>query len=631
MVARTMSRIAILDTNTVNKIAAGEVVERPAAVVKELIDNALDARATRITITLEHGGRGLVQVSDDGTGMAPEDLPLAVQRHATSKLQVIEDLLRIGTLGFRGEALAAIAAVSRLSITSREPSSEVGYRIEVNAGRSSPVRPVASPVGTTVAVAEVFHNVRARREFLRSPQVERRAILDLATTYALAHPQLRLLLRDDGRDLLDLRPAATLRERAAAVLGRPTEAHLVDVFAERDAVRVEGLAGKPPFGYRNRSQQFVFVNGRPVRDRTVAFAIVHAYRHAMESERYPVAILFLSLPAEHVDVNVHPTKTEVRFRDERLLHGVVVRALRDAVGPLMPADLDQLPQPERAVSILKPWGEAAGRKDLPLPGQGCSHADGLQIAKVLLGPPSAAASSPSAGEASGVAGAPNASAADAIGAPQTSTIESGGASLLFEAPTRRPDVASDEALYWQLHNAYVMIQIKNGVVIVDQHAAHERILYDRALAALDGRRPSLQRLLFPISLELSVRQYAAYEESRDLFEQLGFQVRPFGGRSVLVEEIPGEMARWDEGAILLGILDDLAENREHDRLPLRDQVLASYSCRAAIMQGKRLGVPEMRALMDQLFATPRPYTCPHGRPTLLRIGLEDLDRRFGRT
>jgi len=630
MVAHTMSRITILDTNTVNKIAAGEVVERPAAVVKELIDNALDARATRITITLEHGGRGLVQVSDDGTGMAPEDLPLAVQRHATSKLQVIEDLLRIGTLGFRGEALAAIAAVSRLSITSREPSSEVGYRLEVNAGRSGPVRPVASPVGTTVAVAEVFHNVRARREFLRSPQVERRAILDLATTYALAHPQLRLLLRDDGRDLLDLRPAATLRERAAAVLGRPTEAHLVDVFAERDAVRVEGLAGKPPFGYRNRSQQFVFVNGRPVRDRTVAFAIVHAYRHAMESERYPVAILFLSLPAEHVDVNVHPTKTEVRFRDERLLHGVVVRALRDAVGPLMPTDLDQLPQPERAVSILKPWGEAATGRELPLPGQGCSHADGLQIAKVLLGPSSAA--SPIPGEASSVTGALDTSgAADAIGAPQTAAIESGGASLLFEAPTRRPDVASDEALYWQLHNAYVMIQIKNGVVIVDQHAAHERILYDRALAALDGRRPTLQRLLFPISLELSVRQYAAYEESRDLFEQLGFQVRPFGGRSVLVEEIPGEMARWDEGAILLGILDDLAENREHDRLPLRDQVLASYSCRAAIMQGKRLGVPEMRALMDQLFATPRPYTCPHGRPTLLRIGLEDLDRRFGRT
>jgi DNA mismatch repair protein MutL len=214
---------------------------------------------------------------------------------------------------------------------------------------------------------------------------------------------------------------------------------------------------------------------------------------------------------------------------------------------------------------------------------------------------------------------------------QRSPADPGGASLLFETSTRRPDVASDEALYWQLHNAYVMIQIKNGVVIVDQHAAHERILYDRALAALDGRRPSLQRLLFPISLELSVRQYAAYEESRDLFEQLGFQVRPFGGRSVLVEEIPGEMARWDEGAILLGILDDLAENREHDRLPLRDQVLASYSCRAAIMQGKRLGVADMRALMDQLFATPRPYTCPHGRPTLLRIGLEDLDRRFGRT
>ncbi len=604
-----MGRIAILDSHTVNKIAAGEVIERPASVVKELLDNALDARATRITITLEQGGRSLVQIADDGMGMPPEDLPLAVQRHATSKLRTIEDLLRIGTLGFRGEALAAIAAVSRLVLTSREPEAEVGHSVEVQEGRVGPVRPVAVPLGTTVSVAEIFHNVRARREFLRSPQVERRAILDVATAYAMAHPQLRLLLRDDGRDLLDLRPASTLRERAAALLGRPTESNLAEVFAERDAVRVEGLAGRPPFGHRNRAQQFVFFNGRPVRDRTVSFAIAHAYRHSMEPERFPVVVLFLSLPAEHQDVNVHPTKSEVRCRDERALHGVVRRALRDAVGNLEPSGLETLPSPARATSILKPWTEAsaASVSTAPSPPTSCSHADGVELAQALL--------APAAG------GAP----------PAALTPPQDGAATLRETATPGSEVGGDETLYWQLHNAYVLIQIKSGVVIVDQHAAHERVLYDRALASLGGRRPSLQRLLFPIPLELSVPQYAAFEESQTLFEQLGFQVRPFGGRSVLVEEIPGEMARWDEGTVLLGILDDLAVNRERERLPLREQVLASFACRAAIMQGKRLGLAEMRALMDQLFATANPYTCPHGRPTLLRIGMDDLDRRFGRS
>ncbi|UCE03230.1 MAG: DNA mismatch repair endonuclease MutL [Candidatus Latescibacterota bacterium] len=617
-----MSSIHVLDPHTVNKIAAGEVVERPASIVKELLDNALDARATRITIDLESGGRSLVRVSDDGIGMSAEDLELAVQRHATSKLTHIEDLLRIGTLGFRGEALAAIAAVSRLTLTSRPPESDVAQRLEMVDGQPRPLRPVAAPVGTSVAAAEIFYNVPARREFLRSASVERRAVLDLVSTYALVHPQLRLLLRDDGRDLLDLRPAATLRERAAAILGRPMESNLVEVHAERDAVRVEGLASRPPYGHRNRSQQYVFVNGRPVRDRTVSFAITHAYRHTMQGERFPVVVLFLSLPSERVDVNVHPTKKEVRFRDERLLHGVVVGALSAAVGPPEEEDVSSLPRQERAVSMFKPWREEPGSP----------HADGLQLAETLFGSSAGGGegegsdwtrSAPLQGESSGMEEAPEAAGAATTG------IEPGAASVL-EAASRRDDLTGDEALYWQLHNAYILIQIKNGLVLVDQHAAHERVLYDKAVDALEGRRPSLQRLLFPIPLELSVRQYAAYEESRDMLEKLGFQVRPFGGRSVLVEEIPAEISRWEEGSVLLAMLDDLAENRETKRLPLRDKVLATYACRAAIMQGKRLSVAEMRALMDQLFATTRPYTCPHGRPSLLRIGLDDLDRRFGR-
>jgi DNA mismatch repair protein MutL len=613
-----MTSIRKLDQHTINKIAAGEVIERPASVVKELIDNALDARATRLTIDLEDGGRSLIRLADDGVGMSAADLSLAVQNHATSKLRSIEDLLRIGTLGFRGEALASIAAVSRFVLTSRAQDSDVAHRIEVVDGQAGEPRPIAAPIGTTVAVLELFHNTPARREFLRAAAAERRAVLDVVCSYALANPQLQILLRADGRDLLDLRPAATLRERVADVLGRPTEQNLADVRHERDAVRVQGLASKPPYGQRNRSQQLVFVNGRPVRDRAVSFAITHAYRHTMPPDRFPVLVLFLTLPPEQVDVNVHPTKSEVRFRDERLLHHVLVGALRAATGPPDAAERDRLPSPPRADTVLKLWDSSGPAR--PVVG------DGLEIARTLLARPEAGTpfAGPGTLAASVSPGSPAVMGAAWSGRDAT-------AAPLAEAPAAAPDLLGDEALYWQLHNAYILIQIKTGLVVVDQHAAHERVLYDRALGALESRSANVQRLLFPITLELSVRQFAAYEESRELLDRLGFDVRPFGGRSVLVEGIPAEMTQWDEGGVLLGMLDDLAENRETKRLPLREKILATFACRAAIMQGKKLSVPEMRALMDALFATERPYTCPHGRPALLRVGLDDLDRKFGRS
>ncbi len=605
----------MLDLHTINKIAAGEVVERPASVVKELLDNALDARASRISIDLEAGGRKLIRVTDDGVGIPPDELPLAILNHATSKLSQIEDLLRIHSLGFRGEALASIASVSRLSITSREQGSEIAHRIEVVDGEASGLRPVAAPAGTTVTAAELFYNTPARREFLRSPVAERRAILDLVCTYALALPQLRLLLRDDGRELLDLRPAATLRERAADVLGRPVEQNLADVRGERDAIRLEGLASKPPYGRNNRSQQFTFVNGRPVRDRTLSFAISHAYERSMEHDRFPIVLLFVSLPGEQVDVNVHPTKREVRFRDERAVHALVTGGLRRAIGAPDFAERDRLPQPVHAVTMLKTWADTPAEV-LPVPD---STATGASTPQPALWP--APVWPGGADTARETTGDESQAAAFAWGSPPEGVA----------VPTTRPAPSQDDALYWQLHNGYIMVQIKGGLVMVDQHAAHERVLFDRAVAALQDRPAVVQRLLFPITLELSVRQFAAFEDATEWFGKLGFQVNPFGGRSVLVEGIPAELQNWDEGAVLLGMLDDLAENRETQRLPLRDKVLATFACRGAIMIGKKLAVPEMRALMDQLFATTLPYTCPHGRPTLLRIGLEDLARRFQRT
>lgn len=443
----------------------------------------------------------------------------------------------------------------------------------------------------------------------------------MVSTYALLHPQLQILLRADGRDLLDLRPAATRRERVAEILGRPVEQNLVDVRAEKDSVLVEGLASRPPYGHRNRSQQTIFVNGRPVRDRTVSFAISHAYRHTMEPDRFPVVVLFLSLPTGQVDINVHPTKSEVRFRDDRMLHQVLVRALREATGSLQAETLDQLPDQQRAAAVLHPWRGGSSRKS----------ADGLEMAHQLLrtaGPPAAPAPPP-AGPPGVLPRQDPTPARPAAGAAIVGET-SGTDALLEGGPAPRADLLGDEALYWQLHNAYILIQIRSGLVIVDQHAAHERILYDQAVHTLEARQANVQRLLFPITLELSVQQYAAWEDGRELLDQLGFEVRPFGTRSVIVDGIPSEMTSWEEGAVLLGILDDLCHSPDVRRLPLRDRVLATYACRAAIMQGRRLSLPEMRALMDQLFVTERPYTCPHGRPTLLRLGLRDLDHKFGR-
>jgi DNA mismatch repair protein MutL len=479
-----------------------------------------------------------------------------------------------------------------------------------------------------VTARELFHNTPARREFLRTAAAERRAILDVVSMYALLHPQLQILLRADDRDLLDLRPAATRRERVAEILGRPMEQNLVEVKAEKDAVLVEGLASRPPYGFRNRSQQIVFVNGRPVKDRTVSFAISHAYRHTMEPDRFPVVVLFLSLPTGQVDINVHPTKSEVRFRDDRLLHQVLVRALRHATGSLEGAEIEQAPGAQRAASALRPW-QGGGPPQRP------GSEDGMQIAEHLLGrdagttagapPVGARPYGPQAGPRDSESGSQP--RLDLGGA---ALVGDAGEGLLQEGSAPNPELLGDEALYWQLHNAYILIQIRSGLVIVDQHAAHERVLYDRAVTTLETRQPNVQRLLFPITLELSVQQYAAWEEGRELLDQLGFEVRPFGARSVIVDGIPSEMTAWEEGAVLLGILDDLADNRDGRRLPLRDRVLATYACRAAIMQGRRLSLAEMRALMDQLFVTARPYTCPHGRPTLMRLGLRDLDHKFGR-
>jgi DNA mismatch repair protein MutL len=311
----------------------------------------------------------------------------------------------------------------------------------------------------------------------------------------------------------------------------------------------------------------------------------------------------VSLPGEQVDVNVHPTKREVRFRDERAVHGLVAGALRRAIGAPDAVDRERLPQQPQAVAMLRPWNES-GADAQPTP-----FAVAPQPA--LLGEFAWGAPAPAARLS-----------------PELEVAT--GAGHVAEIAARRSD-AADDALYWQLHAGYILVQIKGGLVLVDQHAAHERVLFDRAVAALEGRQALVQRLLFPIALELSVRQYAAFEEASPLLDRLGFQVRPFGGRSVLVEGIPAELSNWDEGAVLLGMLDDLAENRDTGRLPLRDKVLATFACRGAIMMGKKLAVPEMRALMDQLFSTTLPYTCPHGRPTLLRIGLDDLGRRFQRT
>lgn len=582
------SRIRILSESVQNRIAAGEVVEGPYSVVKELVENALDSGADEIAIDVKGGGSDLVRVSDNGSGMNADDAVAAFDRFATSKLSSENDLIAVSTFGFRGEALPSMASVSRMRIITCEKDSVEGTEVTLVGGEIRDVRPAGRSDGTTVEVSSLFFNTPARRKFLRSDRVEVRRIMDLLTEYAVLHPHVRFDVSVDGKLVLGLMPTQEPRERAAAVLGAGVARELVEVAHEDGAYAVTGLVGKPSLARQRGAVQVLAVNGRPVRDRLLSAAIRSGYGERLPRDRHPVLLLSLEVDGALVDVNVHPTKRDVRFGEKQRVFGIVEAAVRDALMSLDTAPT--LPMPEGA-PYASPGAAPVSLADLRLPFPERSREAGQAGGE--------AATAPAAGE-------------------------------IADFPSTSED--AQEVKFWQLHEQYVFVQTREGVLVIDQHAAHERILYERARSRLSGAAdagPS-QQLLFPVAVELSPGDRQAFEEIHPLLSKLGFTARPLSGGTVLLEAVPGAFTKWPQDRILQDILADLPSGRPALR-DLIENIAKTFACKTAIKAGDRLREEEMRSLVDQLFATELPYSCPHGRPTFMRMTLSELDKRFGRT
>lgn len=603
-----------LPETLVNRIAAGEVVERPASAVKELVENALDAGARRIDVTISNGGRGLIAVNDDGIGMAPEDLPIAVERHATSKLPG-EDLLDIRWLGFRGEALPSIGAVSRLSITTRQPGADSGAVLDVEGGKVGAVRPAASGFGTKVEVRDLFYAVPARLKFLKTERAEAMAVAEILRRLAMAHPDVGFSLTDDGRQVFradaaqgELDPEARRLRRLAQILGRDFSDNAVPIQAEREGIRLSGHAGLPTYNRGNAQHQFLFVNGRPVRDKLFVGAVRGAYADFLGHDRHPVVALFLDLPAEQVDVNVHPAKAEVRFRDPGLVRGLIVGGLRHALAAAGHRASTTVAQ--GALGALKP--QSVPSMVLPF-ARGNPAPYRPEIERY----------SPVLADAARYYQAPQ-HHADAGGLQPQARAEMPAADL----PVQAFPLGAARA---QLHATYIVAQTENGIVIVDQHAAHERLVYERMKQHLAAGGVPRQALLLPEVVELNPAEAARVAARTDELAELGLVLEAFGDGALLVREVPALLGDGDVKGLVRDLADDLAEFDTALSLQEKlEDVCGTMACHGSVRAGRRLSVDEMNALLRQMEATPHSGQCNHGRPTYVELQLSDIEKLFGR-
>ncbi|HEX5756638.1 MAG TPA: DNA mismatch repair endonuclease MutL [Arenimonas sp.] len=582
----------------INQIAAGEVVERPASVVKELVENALDAGAGKVEIDLEEGGIRLIRIRDDGGGIPPDELPLAVSRHATSKIASLDDLEQVGTLGFRGEALPSIASVSRFALASRTPAASHGSRLEIDGGRIGSVEPASHPPGTTVEVRELFFNVPARRRFLRAERTELGHVEDWLRSLAIARPEVELLLRHNGRTSKHYRPVRADGEqlqRVAEALGADFTAQCLQVAHEAAGLQLRGWVGLPTAARSSSDQQFFYVNGRAVRDRTVAHAVRQAYADVLFHGRHPSFVLFLGIDPRRVDVNVHPAKHEVRFRDGRLVHEFLYRTLHEAL-----ASTRAGAQPVAASAVSPPTVPARSWAPPPL-----QTGLGLPVRESL-------------GAYAALYGSTTAAAPDVSGVPA--------------APLPPPDETAAPPLGFalaQLHGVFILAENADGLVLVDMHAAHERITYERLKAAQDGEGIRSQPLLVPLALSVAEREADIAEQHGEALAALGFELRRSGPQSLSLRSVPSLLADLDPRTLLLDILTDLREHGSSSRMQeARNELLATLACHTSVRANRRLTVAEMNALLRDMEATERSGQCNHGRPTWVQLSKAELDKLF---
>jgi len=657
-----MGRIHVLPEHVANKIAAGEVVERPASVVKELLENSLDAGATRIKIQIEAGGKKLIQITDNGCGMVRDDAMLAFERHATSKMRNAEDLLSISTLGFRGEALPSIASISRLRLETCAPDEPSGTVIEINGGKIFRIEEAGLPLGTSIAVRDLFFNTPARKKFLKAESTELSHIASLVTHYALAHPDKHFELHSATNAMLVAPPVAGYSERVYQVFGRDVLDQLIPVAAvqpleriglpqpppwrrneeeqepkDPGELRLHGFVSKPEIQKLNRNSIFVFVNGRLIKDRLVQHGLTEAYRNILPPTVYPVVLLFLELPTAEVDVNVHPSKTEVRFRQQTVMHDFVRDSVRAALMKARPVpqfatEIRSHPtaapalSPSGGISSVGATSVAAGDSArLPWPATAGATAFALQPVTAPLVTERFRFESGVSIEANAaipVARAPQAIPDDGCTPPVPEEPEA--------ATDLAPSIASLKPL-GQIRESFILAVNHEGLWIVDQHVAHERVLFEKILKQRAAQRVESQRLLMPLVLELTPAQQAVYTEISDELTRNGFEVEPFGTRSIAVKIAPAGVDAAQVEHMLHELLDQLAREDQAINLDtVRARIAASIACHAAIKVNMPLEQNKMEWLLAELARTDCPMSCPHGRPVVLRYSLKDIQRAFKR-
>ncbi len=604
----SLNKIRILPENLTNKIAAGEVVDRPASVVKELVENSIDSGADDITVIMREGGKALLQVVDNGGGMTEPDLVLAFQRHATSKIAVFDDLANVSTLGFRGEALASIASVAQVDTRSVLQGESSGHSLRIEGGVMNSVTASAGRPGTSIAVKNLFFNTPARRKFLKSVNAEYRQILTVMSRFCLAYPEIAFTLVNEDQVVYEL-TSESHESRIGSVLGARIRKNMIEI--ENDGpVKITGFVGNQDVVRRSRGDQYMYFNRRFFTSKNLNYAVVAAFGEILPRGSYPIYIVNIEMDTSQVDVNVHPTKMEIKFANDALIFSSVRGAVKRALTS------------HHVIPEISPWTAA---------GESFHKAESMSPSSINSGREAAASQLSFEPGRAPLPGWPD---GRFLKAESTSTgVEGDGSASMpasvQTAANRTVDASFERLNVWQVHKKYIISQIKNGLIVIDQHVAHERILYERALDSFETRKPSSQQLLFPQIIELSQQDYSILLEMIPFLENVGFVVKAFGKNTVVVEGVPTDVKIKDDERILLQILDEYKRGK-NDRTEIRENVAASFACHSAIRAGDPLSLDEMNGLIDQLFSTREPYFCPHGRPVLIHVSLDELDRRFKR-
>lgn len=616
------NKINILPENIANKIAAGEVVQRPESVVKELLENSIDAGANSVEVIIKRAGKTLIQIIDDGIGMSEDDAILCVQKHATSKINKLEDLDSISTLGFRGEALSSIASVSQLEIKTETKENELGTIIRIDDGITIVKEKGSFPKGTSIAVKNLFFNTPARRNFLKTDNTELKHIIDTFNKISLSHPNIYFKLYNDD-DLIFDYPSGKIEDRIRSVFADNMLDALIPVNEQTDFLSVTGFVGKPAMLKKSKGDQYVFLNWRYVVSKHINHAVFTAYENILEKGDYPFFILFMELDPKKIDVNVHPSKLEIRFDDEKSIYNFVLAVIKKSLGThdLVPtmAFNQTIDEGEKLRFNNYTKVEKGDFSDRPSFQEKRSYAktdfSNRDIDIIFSSiPDSIEQTKPR----------------ESVQLPFDKSVNT----EIYHESEKRVDALQkeeDTPFIIQLHNKYILSQIKSGLMIIDQHVAHERVLYEKILKRFDANLPFSQQLLFPRTTELDPARFLILKEINPFLTKLGFEIKFFSKNTIVIEGVPDDVRKGSEEKVLLQLIDEYTENRKEKDIDEREILAKSYSCKAAIKAGDYLSEKEMRLLIDQLFATSMPYVCPHGRPIVVKISLEEFDRRFGRT